>query len=220
MDLRSIKYIDSNGNVLYAEPGQEIICTPAASISTAELMKSNQTVSWRAKDDGGFQAGRPTSFTVLNDYNPFGSLDRFSDEFGGQDYTSNIVIDWSTFNGDTVLGYYRTIAGNITWNQAIDSSSALSIGAYTSGWRLANIKEIENIQSYKTGAAHSLDYTPFKVTITSAHSIWTSTTDFGNSANAYFNVTSYGTMGVLDKTAAGAKLMAVRTFTVSGTTLY
>jgi hypothetical protein len=32
---------------------------------------------------------------------------RFTDELGGQTYTNDIVLDWSTWNGSTLLGWYR-----------------------------------------------------------------------------------------------------------------
>ena len=118
--------------------------TPAAVGAT--LMKTGQTTSYRTGDDGDIEAGRATSFSVLASNNPFGNTNRFTDELGGQTYTKNIVIDWSTYNGSTVLGYYRVVSGtDVVWNTAIDSALALSVVGFTSGWRLPNKREMENI---------------------------------------------------------------------------
>ena len=40
----------------------------------AILMKTGQTVSYRTGDDGDIEAGRLTSFSVLEKNNPFGKL--------------------------------------------------------------------------------------------------------------------------------------------------
>ena len=112
----------------------------------ATLMKTGQTTSYRTGDDGDIEAGRATSFSVLASNNPFGNTNRFTDELGGQTYTKNIVIDWSTYNGTNVIGYKRTLrAVGINWNSAIDEAIALSFGGFTSGWRMTNINEIQNI---------------------------------------------------------------------------
>jgi hypothetical protein len=112
----------------------------------ATLMKTGQTTSYRTGDDGDLQIGRATDFFTLASNNPFGKLDRFTDELGGQTYTNDIVIDWSTYDGSTVLGYYRISNGvNINWNDAIDNSLLVSIGTFTTGWRLPNIKELYNL---------------------------------------------------------------------------
>jgi hypothetical protein len=68
-------------------------------------------------------------------------------------------------------------------------------------------------------SAHRLNYTPFDATVTTVHSIWTSTTPGSSTTNAMYAITSLGIIGGLVKGAAGAKFFAVRTFTVTGTTL-
>jgi hypothetical protein len=115
-----------------------------ASLSTATLMKTGQTTSYRTGDDGDLQAGRDEDFFTLAENNPFGNTDRFTDELGTQTYAYDIVIDWSTFNGSTVLGYYRLRGTytDISWNNAIDNSLLFTIGTYTTGWRLPNINEL------------------------------------------------------------------------------
>jgi hypothetical protein len=195
------------------------IKSTAVQSSTATLMKTGQTTSYVTGDDGDIQAGRLVDFNILSTNNPFGNTDRFTDTLGGQTYTNNIVIDWSTFDGTTVLGYYKVIAGNQTWNNAINSALLVSAGTFTSGWRMSNVRELLNIYYYVGGLAHALDYFPFNTTITTVHSFWTSTTDISNSINAYYSPTVTGVFGVVDKTAVGAKYLAVRTFGWNGTQL-
>lgn len=179
--------------------------------STAQLMKSGQTTSYRTGDDGDIEAGRLTSFTTLAENNPFGNTNRFTDELGGTTYTKNIVIDWSTYNGTNVLGYYRIATVVADWNAAIDAAAALSIVGYTSGWRLPNKREMENICNY--GTTFILNYAPFNLNFV----IWISTTYLANTAIAYTMSQSW--VNLTSKTSTGARWMACRTFTVTGTTL-
>ena len=218
MDLRSIQYIDSNGDVLYAEPGQEIVCTPASG-SSALVLKSGQTTSYINADDGNEQAGRLIDFFQLSQNNPFLNDLRFTDTLGTQSYANNVVIDWSTYGEGKVLGYFRVLPGNTNWSVAITNASNLYVNDFPTGWRAANVKEIDNILWYRAGIGHGLEYSPFNTTIIGSVSLWSSTTDISNTANAYYYVTSINVRSVIDKTAAGAKYLAVRTFTVNGTTL-
>ena len=132
----------------------------------ATLMQTGQTTSYRTGDDADTRdEGRATDFFTLSTNNPFGNTNRFTDELGGSTYTNNIVIDWSTYDNvaGTVLGYDKTIyTGN--WNTAIDSCLALSIGSFTTGWRLPNARELNNLNNYET--AQPLNYAPFNFTTT------------------------------------------------------
>lgn len=178
----------------------------------ATLMKSGQTTSYRTGDDGDIEAGRSTSFSVLASNNPFGNTNRFTDELGGQTYTKNIVIDWSTYNGSTVLGYYRVVnASDVTWNTAIDSALALSIVGFTTGWRLPNKREIENVCNYQLTSL--LNYAPFNIN----NGVWTSTTYLASTTIAY--ILSQSWVNLVAKSGLSGRWIAVRTFTVTGTTL-
>ena len=173
-------------------------------------MKTGQTVSYRTGDDGDIEAGRNTSFTVLAQNNPFGNTNRFTDELGTQTYTKNIVIDWSTYDGSTVLGCRRTEVSG-TFNSGIDACLALSISPFTTGWRMANIKELMNFANYSLTAV--FNYSPFNFPAT----LNSSTTNAGNTANRYIML-STGTIQDTAKSGSGNNL-AVRNFTVTGTTL-
>jgi hypothetical protein len=185
----------------------------------ATLMKTGQTISYRTGDDGDLEAGRATSFTVLASNNPFGNTNRFTDELGGQTYTNNIVIDWSTYNGSTVLGLSRAaIATGNTWNQAIDNSLAFSVGTFTSGWRLPNIREIFNLTNYVNDQNNLLNYSPLNLS-SSGRVYWSSTTIIGTTTFAY----AFNNIGLTTQQAKTSSVaftyFPVRTFTVTGTTL-
>jgi len=100
----------------------------AVSRTTAKLMKTGQTTSYITGDDGDIEAGRNTDFTTLAENNVFGNTNRFTDELGTQTYTNNIVIDWSTYDGSTILGWYRVNNGiDINWAGAIAGALAFNI---------------------------------------------------------------------------------------------
>ena len=180
------------------------------------LMKTGQTTSYRTGDDGDIEAGRATSFTVLASNNPFGNTNRFTDELGGQTYTNRIRVDWSTYNGSTVLGYYQLATSlSHTWNQAIDWALALSISTFTSGWRLPNVNELMNLMNFSI--AQNLNYSPFSII---GLSQFTSTTSPRVTTNAYEIISnSDTTIFERSKVIARNTIFAVRTFTVTGTTL-
>jgi len=189
----------------------------AVSRTTAQLMKTGQTTSYRTGDDGDLERGRNVSFTVLAENNVFGNTNRFTDELGGQTYTNNIVIDWSTYNGNTVLGWRRTQNGvGISWNNAIDGALVISIGTFTTGWRLPNIAELFSITNFLESVT-ALNYTPFNLgsfTLWSSTSLKTPSTD-----QAYILNTGTTTIQNNLKTNTSQRYIPCRTFTVTGTTL-
>jgi len=185
----------------------------------ATLMKTGQTTSFRTGDDGDLEAGRATSFTVLASNNPFGNTNRFTDELGGQNYVKNIVIDWSTYNSSNVLGYKRTLrAVGINWDNAIDEAFALSFGGFTSGWRMANIKEYNNIYNYGVNYTTPLNYSPFNLS-TNTLLLWTSNTPLGLTTNAFYLTNNAGLSFVVKTFLTNITYIACRNFTVTGTTL-
>ena len=189
----------------------------------ATLMKTGQTTSYRTGDDGDIEAGRATDFLTLATPNPFGNTNRFTDELGGSTYTNNIVIDWSTYDtvGGTVLGYYLGDTSFRTWNNYIDWALALSVGTFTTGWRGMNAKELLNLFNYSTPRA--VDYAPFNTSLTLnignySRYIWTSTTHPTTTTNAFRTDVAAFVLQLHNK-ANTNQCVAVRTFTVSGTTL-
>lgn len=152
----------------------------AVSRTTAQLMKTGQTTSYRTGDDGDLERGRSVSFLLLAENNPFGNTNRFTDELGGQTYTKNIVIDWSTYDGSTVLGWRRTTTSGQTWNQAIDGALLINIAPFTTGWRLPNFMELMSLANFSI--VGYLNYSPFNL---SSVNLWTSTTTAGSTTTAY-----------------------------------
>ena len=187
----------------------------------ATLMKTGQTTSYATGDDGDLQEGRDVDFFTLNYTNPFGNTNRFTDELGGSTYANDIVIDWSTYDtvAGTVLGYLRTInASNVNWNTARDQCLLVSIGTFTSGWRLPNRAEIFNISLHE-GATfnYPLNYAPLNISLGTI--FWSGTTNAATTTQV-FTLTNNGsaTLGSTLKTGNG-RYFPCRTFTVTGTTL-
>jgi hypothetical protein len=207
--------VDLTGNLL-------TISVPAAinPRSTAKLIRNGQTTSFRTGD--GVGRGRLTSYSVLAENNPFGNTNRFTDELGGQTYTKNIVIDWSTYNdpyGNEVLGYYRIVSGsNTNWNGAIDGAAAHTVIGFPSGWGLWNKLECQNILSEGVTSSTYLNHPPFN--ITADVNIWCCDTAGLTTANARaLASTGSGNISQVAKTTVFGRWVAVRVFTVTGTTL-
>lgn len=238
MDFRSVQ-IEVNGNVEgYIEPRETLevntnivptsvtlinnvldIQVPAAiSRSTATLMQTGQTTVYRTGDDADnrLTSGRATDFLTLAENNPFGNTNRFTDELGGSTYTNNWVIDWSTFNGNTVLGYFRVPnVGTVNWDTATDQCLANTFGTFN-GCRLPNVTEFINIMNREIAFTVSgLNYAPFNI---ASAEFWLSNTLGGSSTNKFhsfnFNLGINFGGGTNLK-----KYIPVRTFTVTGTTL-
>jgi hypothetical protein len=186
--------------------------------ASAELMKTGQTTSYRTGDDGDFEAGRGASFLTLLANNPFGNTNRFTDILGGQTYATAIVIDWSTYDGVSVLGYTKALnTVNVDWNGAVDGALATSISTFTSGWRLTNVNELGNIVAYGGVTLTCLNYAPFN--IQDDRLVWSSTTAPFGATTAFTLATGNGVQNVLAKTSAFCRYIACRNFTVTGTTL-
>jgi len=189
--------------------------TIGSSAVGATLMKTGQTTSYRTGDDGDIQAGRETDFFTLASVNPFSTLDRFTDELGGQTYTNDIVIDWSTYNGSNVLGWSRTIRGGTIRDLAQNVGDALlvSVGSFTTGWRLPNINEQISIFNYSLPAS-TVNYAPFNVSVSYLQ------TGTGASVSSQFVWSANtGTLVRMSTTTQYRQYLVCRTFTVTGTTL-
>jgi hypothetical protein len=196
----------------------------AAPRSTATLMRTGQTTVYRTGDDADTSSeGRATDFFTL-DAAPLhndGSATlntttaRFTDELGGQTYANDIVLDWSTWNGVTILGYSRVnIATGNTWEQAIDNSLTYSLGTFTTNWRLSNIKEIFNILNYQNPRTALINYAPLNLS-SSSRVYWSSTTIVGTTT-AVYAFSNTGLIVQQTKTSSAFfTYIPVRTFSLS-----
>ena len=195
----------------------------AASVG-AIVPKTGQIVSYATGDDGGLQAGRATDFFTLAVNNPFGNTNRFTDYLGGQSYSIGVLIDWSTYDGNTVLGYSGAIGTNayITWTDAITLANNHSEGTFTSGWRLPNFREFVNVCNYNNNPplAYSVWFQGSFGGVWARGAMWTSTTTPQWNGAALRARTDQGIFDRQDKRTTAAKDgFAVRNFTVTGTTL-
>jgi hypothetical protein len=180
----------------------------------AELIKTGQTTSFRTGDDGDFEAGRKTSITQMLVNNPFGNTNRFTDELGGQTYTKKWVVDWSTFDGTYVLGYYTNVLGPYNWNGCIDNS--LGVHGTFNKCRLINARELMNIARFDE-VNGCLNYAPFNLPTTY---YGTSTTQSDNTGNSvYLYAAANPIMNAWDKTITANRAIPVRNFKVNGTNL-
>lgn len=202
---------------------QVVLPATATPRSTATLLKTGQTTSYRTGDDGDIEAGRDVSFLILAENNPFGNTNRFTDELGGQTYTNNIVIDWSTYNGSKVLGYYRRLlnTGGVTydfsWNDAIDKALTHSVTGFTSGWRLWNRRELDNIINLEYSNGFPPPFDNASGGQIEAQNLWTSSTLKISTTQAWYTQ-FYGSLNYGAK-SGNRRIVAVRDFTVTGTTL-
>lgn len=181
----------------------------------AKLLKTGQTTSYTAYDDGATQRGRLTSFLVLSSNNPFGNTNRFTNKTGGTTYPVNkVTYDWDTFDGSTVLAYYF---GDMNSTRSLANQCAQYVNTTydgLTGWYLVNIQEMINILDWSRIANYQLNYPPF------------------NTTNRYFWVSTQpsGTQGVITDLAgvnpfsSSPKTSALygiwcRVCTVNGTTI-
>ena len=184
-DALNIPIVDTNGDAVNTtvDGGNVVVddlpCSGGVTRSTATLMKTGQTTSYATGDDGDIQAGRDTDFLTLaevpihNDGSPTinTTTNRFTDTLGGQDYANDIILDWSTWNGINVLGYYKgLLATQDNWNNTLDIIDSLSVSSF-SNWRLVNMREASQIINFST--VWALGYFPFSRS--GSVSFWTST---------------------------------------------
>lgn len=127
------------------------------------LMKTGQTTSYTAGDDGATQRGRLTNFTTLASANPFGTTARFTNKTGGQTYANSVAYDWSTYDGNTVLAYYW---GDLNYRNLANSCTALTTSTVDGllGWHFWNIREAVNIMNFSLLGNYMLNYPPFSTT--------------------------------------------------------
>ncbi len=168
-----------------------------AARSTARLMKSGQVQTYISGDDGDNQSGRGVDFFTLVENNPFGNTARFTDTNGGSLYSNDIVIDWSTYDGEVVLGYYKgDVNTDRTFDEAIDWASLLVADGFSS-WHLMNIKEALNIAYYGMVGYEVLKYDPFY--LTGYNFYWTSTATVYSGTSGYVFGNAAGDIGAYSK---------------------
>ncbi len=179
----------------------------------ATLMKTGQTTSYNALDDGDTERGRASSFLVLPSNNPFGNTNRFTNKTGGQTYTNSVAFDWSTFNGSTVLAYYYGDNNLRPWATQLAQHASSTFDGLT-GWRLFNIVEALNIMNFEFPGSLLYNYPPFNLT---RRYMFVSTNQAGTGAIS----TETGGPNPFSSTNKNSSLWGiwVRVCTVNGTTI-
>lgn len=202
--------------------GENNIQVPSQTIlNTASHIKTGQTTSYASGDDGDREDGRLTSWLVLDFNNFFGNTNRFTDELGGQTYTNGIVIDHAyrdQING-TVLGYVQapSVLDTGDWADELVACAAYTVGSFTSGWRMPNIRELISIYNFEL--VSGLDYAPFNYVSSGSTAIWSSTTRSNINTTAYILERDAAPISNRAKTSGPRRSMPVRTFTWNGSAL-
>jgi len=212
---------DVSGNTITPQSlaGNTITILDATSVKGLLPLKTGQTTSYATNDDGDFQRGRATDFNTIAYLNPFSNNFRFTDELGGQTFTNNIVIDWSTWDGgSSVLGFSHNENSNQTsaqsWNDWMTNSP------YTcdvfSNWYLANFVELVSVMNFSLTTGFN-GY-PFNFNTNTNYRLLVSTTNPQNTSNAILknNTTPFF---ISAPKANSYRCILVRTFTITGTTL-
>jgi len=183
-------------------------------------LNTGQVTSYAAGDDGDLQRGRLVDYSTLPYNNGFGNTNRFTDELGGQTFTNNIVIDWSTWDGGTdVLGYILSLNSDSNTSRQ-DWATWMSGQPYTTDgfgdWYVVNINEMSSLMNYESQSG--LNGYPFNNPTNSNGNLWTSTTYFNNTGQALYKNRTI----ILLRNGAKTdqyNAMWVRTFTWNGSSL-
>jgi hypothetical protein len=182
-------------------------------------IQSGQTISYASNDDGATQRGRLTDFNTIPYLNPYGGSFRFTDELGGQTFTNNIIIDWSTWDGgSSVNGYCHSYFSNEINTQIWDDwmlNSPYTCSTF-GNWYLVNFQEMSSLMNMSSD--YGLNDAPFNLPSSSAYHAYSATTNNSSTSQVYWkpsNLEYISTRG----NSGSYRAMLVRTFTIIGTTL-
>jgi hypothetical protein len=212
---------DVSGNTITPQSlaGNTITILDAVSAKGLLPLKTGQTTSYATNDDGDLQRGRLTDFNTIPYLNPYGGSFRFTDELGGQTFTNNIVIDWSTWDGgSSVNGYCFNDYSNETGTQSWDDwmlNSPYTCSTFAD-WYLVNFQEMASLLNMNE--TYGMDGYPFNIAVGSQNRMYTSTTYSVNTNQVLVKQHNINYISNANKTTS-YRAMLVRTFTISGTTL-
>lgn len=162
-----------------------VVDTSAGCVARGAIpLPTGANVSYATGDDGDLKRGRLVDYNTLLYNNGFGTTDRFTDELGGQIYTNNIIIDWSTWDGGTdVLGFIFTPRSD-SHNTTKSWSDWMSGQPFTTNgfgdWYVVNPNEVLHL--YDITTTNGLTNSPINIPTTSTGIFWTSYSPSGGSA--------------------------------------
>jgi hypothetical protein len=212
---------DVSGNTITPQSlaGNTITILDAVSAKGLLPLKTGQTTSYATNDDGDLERGRATDFNTIAYLNPFSNNFRFTDELGGQTFTNNIVIDWSTWDGgSSVNGYCFSDYSNETGTQIWDDwmlNSPYTCSTF-GDWYLVNFQEMASLMNMNE--TYGMDGYPFNIPVSTQNRMLTSTTHSVNTTQALYKAHNINYVSSVNKTNA-YRAMLIRIFTISGTTL-
>lgn len=188
-------------------------------------LHTGQTVSYANNDDGFIQFGREVDFTTLSWTNPVGDTNRFTDELGGQTFTNDIFIDWTSYNPvlGKVLGYcfaHRnypildkdsiSITVNRSWADWMLGQPYTKSGF--GSWYVANKKMMQTL--VYEGAVGCFNYSPINLNIINGSQVqYTSTTRPSSNLNCWIAYVGSSQQWFSKTTGTGSALL-YREFTV------
>jgi hypothetical protein len=183
--------------------GELVVISPADILYQPPQL-TGQTISYANNDDGWnlangvYTYNRPANplyvaelddqaanpFITLKQINAFGTLDRFTDSVGGQDYdgTGGSLVDY-VIDHLTRLGWYRLEIENVTWANSLIGATASTQNSF-SDWRVPNFYEMASINRRDANVSNRvLNYPPWNET--GFNNYWTSTTYQATTTGAY-----------------------------------
>lgn len=192
--------------------------------STAKLLKTGQTWSIATGDDGNLQSGRLVDWYTLQEVPLHNNgvptinttTNRFTDTLGSQTYANGIVLDWSTWDGSSLLGTTINITTHpvTSMTACITYCNSFSLGGFSSGWKLWNRTEANNFINLDW--LIMFESAPWNNT--SAFTYWTSSTKKNLTTQGYRVSSNVGSIDQAVRTG-NAKAMPVRYFNLSLTNI-
>ena len=213
--MSDISFTDSNGVTTSVPSNKNItaaLCSPSIpSFATKKLFKTMTTVSWRTDDDGNLERG--LDFFTIDAINGTGTaIDGNTTRFLGTAntavFTNGIIIDWSTFNGGTVLGIYKFDSSVTDYVSQETAVNALNTSGFT-GWKIANAREVLHFAQLKGSGAFS--WSP--LSYPTSGSLYSSSLQSANST--YYFVAATASMDILTTLAPFLRIIPVRNFTLA-----
>ncbi len=135
-----------------------------SNIVNYDYSKSGQQISRFSNDDGAIQAGNNlVDLSKLSTNNPFGNNNRFTDELGTQNFTNKIILDWRSFNGTELIGWFKFWLPKLQLKKHVEQAPYVR-GGYKN-WNVANIIQLSSLMDFtkmnSSNLVDSFNFHPF-----------------------------------------------------------